>query len=233
MASIIHEVGISVKRKDNVGYLDDSTYISASESISEILEWIEHYEPDEFTKNSDFPTWFEMVARQRQGYVSMMYVNNPELTEEERKAGYEEAIKFSEQTIELCDNLKIIDSKNNKELASLYESFAERNIAIAYDYLGDKEKEREHKLRSFEEKKYLREYSKDLNLDTRMADSFERGYYLSMAEIVKYESDPRKKRAYTKEINAYADYMLTVRDSSNQYVNRIKLMLESEETKGV
>lgn len=233
LASTIHEVGTSVKRKDNVGYLDDSIYISASEMISEILEWIGHYEPDEFTKGSDFPIWFEMIAKQRQGYVSMMYVNNPELVEEERKDGYEEAIKFSEQTIELCDKLKKIDPKNNRELASLYKSFAERNIAVAYDYLGNSEMERVHKLRSFEEKKYLREYSKNLNLDTRMADSFERGYYLSMAEIIKYEEDPRKKRAYLKEIDAYAEYMLTVRDSSNQYVNRIKLMLESQNTKGV
>ena len=233
LANVIYEAGCSVKRFENKGYLEDSAYFQATDALSELIDWVEKYVSDKTGGTSDFPVWFNMVAKQRYGYLCMMYVNNPDLSEEEIKEGYEEAIRYSEETVTLCDTLRNMDPKSNRELASLYKSFALRNIAIAYGCLGKPDLEREYKCRSFEEKKFIREYSKDLDMDTRIADAFERGYYLSMAEIVKYETDPRKKRAFTKEIKAYTDYMLTVRDSSNQYVNRIKLMMESNETSGV
>lgn len=233
LATIIHEFGMSIKKKDNICYLDDSAYVDASDSLKKELEWADSYSADNFKKDSDFIIWFEMIARQRQGYVSMMYVNNPELSTDEIDEGYREAILYSEQTVVLCDRLREMDSKNNRELSTLYRSFAERNLSIAYGYFEEQDKERYYKYQSFEDKRFLREYSKDLVLDIRIADSFERGYFLAMAEILKYETDARKIRIYKKEIEAYTNYMLTIRDTSNQYVNRIKLMLESNETKGV
>lgn len=237
LAETMYEVDQSKKRKDNLSYIDDYVYLNAVTKIDRLIKSMEQYEDSGFEKGREveyeFKKWFLMIAYQRAGYISMTYANNPDIDEEDRKFAYQTAIEYQDKTIEFCNVLKTLDTAKNREMAMQYRAFCYRNNSIAYAYFGDLEKSRDYRLKSFEDHRFIHDYYKNFELDARLADVLEREYYLLMAETIGYVDNPMQKRIYLKEIEAYTNYMFTVRDSSNMYINRIKMILESKDVNGV
>ena len=237
LAEVMYSVDQSRLYEGNISYIDDITYFNAVTAIERLTDEMENYDDGGFENGRlieyDFKKWFLMVAYQRIGYIGMTYANNPSIDAEEKGYVYKKSIGYQDKTIELCNQLRIENSSKNRELATQYRAFCYRNNSIAYNFFNDVDKSREFRLMAFEDHKFLHEYYKNMSLDSRLSVTLEREYYLLMAEILNYIDNPMQKRIYMKEIEAYTNYMLTVRDSTNQYVNRIKLLLESKETHGV
>lgn len=239
LAETMYEVDQNKKLHDNKSYIEDTIYLNSVTKIERLIHNIESYDDVGQEKGQtieyEFKYWFLMVSNQRIGYIDMIYANNPDISAEERDYVYRHAIHYQDKTIELCNYLR--DNARycvkNKELATNYRAFCYRNNSIAYHYFGNDDLSRDFRIKAFEDHKYLHDYYKNSDIDVRLSDTIEREYYLLMAETLKYVDNPMQKRIYTKEIDAYTNYMLTVRDSSNQYINRIKLLLESKDTGGV
>lgn len=236
-AHVVLELSDSIQTVNNHYYIDDIAYFDFTSQLKKAIDSLNMYDDVGVENDTDveyeFKLWFLLFAYDQLAYIEMLYANNPELNSKELMLSLDNAYDLSAKTLSLCDELTSRNPYKNKEVATMYKSFSYRIFSIIYNERNDKDNETRYRMLTYEKQKDLRDQCKSRNIDSKLHELFEQEYFLSLAELIDYVSDARLKRAYKKEIDAYVNYMITIHESTDVYINRIKMILSNEKISGM
>lgn len=221
------ELQHSFSYNGNERYLDSSTQRRLRRGISGMLSSVKRYSSDgsEYSVDPMFALWFELLCEDRIMYYYLLHSNDPSLSAESKESVMESAEKKTVRVLELCEMLMKVSPEKNREFVTYFRAMGYRNLAIIAAYRGDIDREKEYRLRTFEDEVYLKERYENRIIDQRMGETRERAYYVAMAEALKFMDDDEDRNDCREELAEYTDRMLHLRDSTGMYVNRINSIL--------
>ena len=174
----------------------------------------------EFIKKNDFEAWLIAQMQEHVTYLILVYLCNPELSEEEIKKYAALGVEFGKSSIE---NLELLSAcEEDKMYAYLLLSYAYKNMSTFYSHLNNTDEVEKNQRKYFKLRKELFSYnSKISTIRPSLKDYIALEYLLQAIEKVKVCEDKYERVDYILEIKEYIEKRGRLERNRNYMLNML------------
>ncbi len=167
-------------------------------------------------QDEELDRWFRFFGVRRSALLRRTVANNPEFSEDDRVALFQETVRLTDESLRLLDEI-VQHNPQEAVYTNMYRGYLHRDKYLLYTALGDSESARAENCRAVKAKEsvylaYKSKYPQDLSLIEHLGQE----YYLALAERASHVEDPVERMMIRKTIDSFLSKL--ERSSDRQHV---------------
>lgn len=217
------ETLMCIKGGEKELYIEKSDFREKKQSFKDMERISDSWEED------DFSLWFRAVLFDIINYAYLLFADNPNISDDRKRASLEESIRYGNKCIEVCD--KLLCNATNKYFCEMFKAYQYRNIAVAHKKLGDNEAGvRKFFELSYEERRILWERYKIIKekMNPRLYENYEMEYFLALSEHIEYINDEMDREDACEECMKYIERARSAAEEKSFFINKIMMNITAD-----
>ena len=176
---------------------------------------------DEKTVNDEVKFWMVVQAQQHIEFLHLLYLDNPDLNEEDKNKIAYNGLLFGNAAIKNMASIR--RSYVNKEFSQLLLGYIYRTASCFYRILGEGEKQKEYQRMSLENRKALYIETKTNNLlNPELKDYIALEYFSELADNFESVDDIQSVEFEIKELGDFLEEKTSYSELKGLVLNRLK-----------
>ena len=159
---------------------------------------------EEEINDEEYKTWLVSQIQEHITYLFLVYLDNPDLDEEERQEMLALAIRYGEAAVHNLNLLRPLPG--NAEYADLFLGYTYRNLSLFCHMAGQEARAEENERLAFAVRKRLYDtISRNENVNPELKDYIALEYFLEITDIIPGMKDKYQAEDWKEEIRDYVE----------------------------
>lgn len=204
-------------------------------TINEIYDMIDEYESileqAKFLDENEFKCWLYACIYEHLGFLLYWFLLFSDVDHDEEEILFSTILDYNSLALEYLNELDNgkYKSNNNFYFCTLFKAYVFRQKALSHHNLylithDDKQKNKENEcfVSSFEMRQKLHNNFSHMKTNSKVIESMEIDYFLSMTEILTLEKNHQKRKRYLQKIHTFLEKHENKCNRMEEYINQIR-----------